>query len=274
MGAQASGNAARTANVPVEVRASYLILVIGVLAGCKQDPIAPPARPLVSNTAPASSPSATPEPTASSTVGAAAPQPVLAAPALVAGALYAPLFEKNRAWSFREHWERSRYEGADAAHGERIREKGTRDLVCRVEDVEDEGKYVRSFVTCVGQGPAEDEEADHPVASQWVGSARGLFRMGAEICDEPDTHTELRVMERDPKASKKTSRDRDITRTSTLAHEGEAWCWTEEHGGGDPSWRSLCFEGARGFVRGTYGWTGGTTHATTFELVSGARRAP
>ena len=243
---------------------SYAILMIGVLASCKPEPIALPVSP--SATAPASSIEPIASTTSSSTGEVVAPGSIVAAPPIVAGTFYAPLFEKNRTWSFRERWQRTRYEGTDAKHGQWIRETGARDVVCRVEAVDDEGKYARSFVTCTGEGPAEDEEADHPVASQWVESANGLFRMGAEVCDEPDTHTELRVMERVPRAAKKTSRDRELTRTYTLAREREAWCWSDEHGGGDPSWRSLCFEEGRGFVSGTYGWTGGTTHEVHFTL--------
>jgi len=113
---------------------------------------------------------------------------------------------------------------------------------------------------------------NEPIAGDWVADARGLFHVDELPADgaDPDLADSRLVIAAEPKVGKEekkgTGDEEGFGEATEVAQKDGAWCVTYASWGGDESYDTLCF-GADGVVKGAGGWSGGSTHDTTFELV-------
>lgn len=201
---------------------------------------------------------------------AAKPAPVVVAPKgpAVPAVHYAKLFEKGAVWTYAVTSTSESYDPDDpkANHDGQVVEKSTAQVKCAVDEVRAWKGGVMSRITC----DAPLAQAD-PLAGAWVADARGLWRPEElpEAGADPDLTDVRMVIAAAPKAGKEekkgTGDEEGFGESTEIAQKEGAWCVTYASWGGDESYDTLCFAG--GVVRGAAGWSGGSTHDTTFELV-------
>jgi hypothetical protein len=192
-----------------------------------------------------------------------------AAASAVPAALYAGMFERGAAWTYKATTTSSMYEPDDpkADKDGQVKESSDAQVHCKVAEVRTWKAGVMSTVECDQVLVASGD----PLAGGWVADARGLFHVdelpaaGADP-DLADVHMVIAAAPKVGKEEKKGSGDEEGFGESTeIVQKDGAWCATYASWGGDEGYETLCFDGR--VVKGGAGWSGGSTHDTTFELV-------
>jgi len=156
-------------------------------------------------------------------------------------ALYAPLFQRGRTWT---------YAVSDG------KQQGT--MTCAVARVETEGVKVSSHIDC--SGFLDENLVTNPLAGDWVSDGGGLARADG-----------VRVLAARPVARHDAHYDRsapegangDPVGETIVEKDGNDWCWKDSSNEGDVTWRTLCF-GETGVESGEAGWQG--DRATSVKL--------
>ncbi len=195
-------------------------------------------------------------------------------PAPVAGGVpaahYAALFRRGAAWTYKVTRTSEMYDPDDpkADKDGQLKESSTALTHCSVAEVRTWSAGVVSRVECDDPIIPNNE----PLASAWAADARGLFRvedMPAAGAD-PDLADARMVIAAAPTAGrdehKGTGEEEGFGESTEIVQKDGAWCVTYASWGGDDSYDTLCFAAA-GVISGAGGWSGGSSHDTTFDLV-------
>jgi hypothetical protein len=205
-------------------------------------------------------------------VGCGAPARAPEAPkaAAVPAPHYAALFQAGKAWTYHVVSTNQMYEPGDpkADKDGMVKEQVESTVRCEVAETRAWAKGVMSRIAC--DKPLVDKE--DPFLGGLVADARGLWLVDElpAAGAEPDLADARLVIAAAPTAGKTerkgTGDEEGFGESTEIVEKDGAWCVTYASWGGDESYDTLCFAAA-GVVKGGGGWSGGSTHETTFELV-------
>jgi hypothetical protein len=205
---------------------------------------------------------------AAAACGAKAPKPIASAKAsepVVPAAHYAALFAQGASWRYAVTTTGEMYDPDEpkADHDGMVRDKSTADARCRVAEVRTWTDGVMSRVECDGFGDRD------PITGAWAADADGLYKLedlpaaGAA----PELTEEALVIAAAPVEGRRGDADgTEFGQSTEVSPQPGGWCVTHSAWGGDESYTTLCFAKA-GVTSGASGWSGGSTHDTTFDLL-------
>ena len=203
---------------------------------------------------------------ATAACGGARPTPA-PAPAVPA-AHYARLFADGAAWTYQVTTSTETNEPDDprADQDGNVRASTTARVRCRVALARRWSAGVMSRIEC-DQPIMSNRD---PLAGAWVADARGLYKIDdLPAAGDPDLVDARVVIAAAPVAGESRhdgqGDEAGFGESTKIEQKGAAWCVTYASWGGDESYDTLCFAGD--VVRGAGGWSGGSSHDTTFELV-------
>lgn len=202
--------------------------------------------------------------------GSARPPVVTPAPGVPA-APYAGLFVQGAVWRYQVTTTSEMYEPSDpkADASGQVKESSSSTVRCSVAEARTSKAGVMSRIEC----DAPLVPKNDPLAGAWVADARGLWRVDElpAAGAEPDLADARLVLAATPVVGKHeqkgTGDEEGFGESTEVTRDRGAWCVTYASWGGDESYETLCFAGAAGVTHGAAGWSGGSTHATTFDLV-------
>jgi len=176
-------------------------------------------------------------------------------------ALYAELFVKGKRWPLAMKFVDGHYDGAAQKHIQSTK-KGK--ASCEVGDVQLMAGGLQAHIDCQG---VEDNGVEQPLSGWWFATPRGLFRAGpSKTFDDAQL-----IVEAVPKVRVEKTETKDEPEFGskiTVNQSGAAWCYESTSWGGDEVWWQICLKPDVGFHTGKWGWSGGSTHETMFEVGS------
>lgn len=177
---------------------------------------------------------------------------------------YAALFEPAREWPITligrsEQWD------SDVNRSES--EELTRSARCWVDEVGHEAWGDWSRIACDDLPSMAGQDVFSGV---WILTQEGLWREDAVPADAHALERSTRLLALPLVPSDTTSTDPTEPRFGTQVVVSEyagVWCHAINVTSGDESWRSVCIERERGFVSGSWGWAGGSSHEVEATVV-------
>ncbi len=201
----------------------------------------------------------TPLPTAAPTP---APTTTTPKPKLAVSALYAALFELERAWALTGVGKHSHWDDTAAAN---VTTTTTWSATCKVSEVRTFSWGLASAVQC---DDMPEQGIQNPVSGWWAATAAGLYFLGGEAPTATAPALSRPVLE--PSPTEKDVEEHgadgpDFGSRFTVSREEQAWCSMDISWGGDEGWTKVCIAPGAGFVSGTYGWAGGSSEEHEFS---------
>lgn len=177
---------------------------------------------------------------------------------------YAALFEPSREWPIALT---GRSEQWDSDAGRNVTEELARPARCWVAEVGHEPWGDWSRIDCDGLASMAGPDVFSGV---WVVTQDGLWREDAVPGNARTLEASTRLLTLPLVPSDTTSTDPSEPRYSTQITVSESagiWCHTINVTSADESWRDVCIERGRGFVSGSWGWAGGSSHEAEATVV-------
>jgi hypothetical protein len=118
-----------------------------------------------------------------------------------------------------------------------------------------------SRIDCVNVDTSSGEPA---LAGYWLATAAGLFHAREEPVTPPVLDENLLVLQAKP-AALSHERTLDVGgERFTIEAQAGGYCASHMSWSGDESWTKVCIVQGKGFVSGSWGWAGGSTHESEF----------
>jgi hypothetical protein len=179
---------------------------------------------------------------------------------LAAATPYAHLFEEGRSWTYQVKHTSSHWDDQDPkadANGN-VNEEEETTATCRVDSMTKGAEGAYSTLACDGL-----DEGTALASAQWFMDDTGLYvdRGG----DDKDLVLAAVPAERHDAQHEDDGDPTEETSFDEIKQDGDKWCWTVAYLQGDESWDTICFAGGD-IVSGDFGWSGGSTEETTYEV--------
>lgn len=203
-------------------------------------------------------------PTGQAPVAPLPPNPASSTSSTGEDAPYAALFDPSREWSIALT---GRSEQWDSDAGRNVTEELVRAARCWVAEVGHEPWGDWSRIECDDLTSMAGPDVFSGV---WVVTQDGLWREEAVPRDARALDAKARLLALPLVPSDTTSTDPAEPRYNTqiaVTESAGVWCHTIAVTSADASWRDVCIERGRGFVSGSWGWAGGSSHEVEATIV-------